>query len=229
MPRFLVRLAILAAAFLATVADAADVAVVLDDSKPGTYLVTIGADGSVTASPLRVVRVGANPSPPTNPPPMSDTPLQARVKQLTREALAAGGKPETAARLAGVYALVSDFCLDGTVSPEMIRGTAEKPGLLSQATDAALKDVADKAAWTAWRQGIGTELALRHPAGAETTKELLAGTLREVSSAIKNHLGVATAANGEKLTIPWEEIIELLRPILRDLLIKFLTDWIKNQ
>lgn len=197
------------------------------DLPPGVHnlSITVAADGTVSAVPLRTVTVGGKP---TNPPPTADTPLQARVKVLTREALAAGGKPETAARLAGVYALISDLCLEGTLSPDMVRGTPSKPGFLSAATDEALKDSTDKAAWTAWRQGIGTELALRHPAGAETTKELLAGTLREVSSAIKGHLGGATAANGEKLTIPWSEIIELLRPILKDLLLKFLAEWIKG-
>ena len=199
------------------------------DLPPGVHnlSITVAADGTVSAVPLRTVTVGGKPTNP--PPPPDDTPLQSRVKQLTREAIAAGGKPETAAKLAGVYALLSDYCLDGTVSPDQVRGTADRPGFLSAATDAALKDATDKAAWTAWRSGVGTELALRHPATAETTKELLAGTLREVSSAIKTHLGGATAANGEKLTIPWSEIIELLRPILRDLLLKFLSDWINKR
>ena len=197
-------------------------------AKAGTYILTIGADGTVAVSgPTKLTKLAdLGPGGPVDPQP--ETLLQVRVKQLTREALAAGGKPETAAKLAGAYALISDYCLDGTVSPDQVRGTADKPGFLSAATDAALKDATDKAAWTAWRTGVGTELALRHPATAETTKELLAGTLREVSGAIKTHLGGATAANGEKLTIPWSEIIELLRPLLRDLLLKFLTEWIKG-
>ena len=198
-------------------------------AKAGTYILTIGADGTVAVSgPTKLVRLSDLKPGDPDPVPV-ETLLQVRVKQLTREALAAGGKPETAARLAGVYALLSDYCLDGTVSPDQVRGTADKPGFLSAATDAALKDATDKAAWAAWRTGVGTELALRHPATAETTKDLLAGTLREVSSAIKTHLGGATAANGEKLTIPWSEIIELLRPILRDLLLKFLSDWINKR
>ena len=197
-------------------------------AKAGTYILTIGADGTVAVSgPTKLVRL-SDLGGPVDPVPV-ETLLQVRVKQLTREALAAGGKPETAAKLAGVYALLSDYCLDGTVSPDQVRGTADRPGFLSAATDAALKDATDKAAWAAWRTGVGTELALRHPATAETTKELLAGTLREVSSAIKTHLGGATAANGEKLTIPWSEIIELLRPLLRDLLLKFLSDWINKR
>ena len=199
-------------------------------AKAGTYILTIGADGTVAVSgPTKLTKLAdLGPGGPVDPVPV-ETLLQVRVKQLTREALAAGGKPETAAKLAGVYALLSDYCLDGTVSPDQVRGTADRPGFLSAATDAALKDATDKAAWTAWRTGVGTELALRHPATAETTKELLAGTLREVSSAIKTHLGGATAANGEKLTIPWSEIIELLRPLLRDLLLKFLSDWINKR
>lgn len=191
--------------------------------------ITVAADGAVSAVPLRVVQVGNKPTEPKPQP--TDTPLQVRVKQLTREALAAGGKPETAAKLAGVYALVSDYCADGTVSPEIVRGTADKPGFLTQATDLALKDstgkqLPDAAAWTTWRQGLGTELALRHP--TTPTKEALAATLAEVSSAIKSHLGGVSAASGEKLTIPWSEIIELLRPLLRDLLLKLLSEWINK-
>jgi hypothetical protein len=188
------------------------------------YELEVAPDGTISLRPFQLERVVVGGLPdPVDPAP---TPLQARVKALTRDALAAGAKPETAARLAAVYALVSDFCRDGTASPEMVRGTAEKPGLLSQATDAALKDQTDKDKWTAWRQGVGTELALRHPTVPD--KIALADTLREVSSAIKAHLGAQTSANGEKLTIPWNEIIELLRPILRDLLLKLLSDWINK-
>ena len=205
---------------------AEDVAVIVDSEKPGTFLLTVAADGSVSVSPLRVVRVGTpNPKPPPVDP--VETALQVRVKVLTREAIAAGGRPETAAKLAGVYAVVSGFCLDGTLSPDMVRGTAAKPGFLSAATDKALEGAADKAHWTAWRQGIGTELALRHPAGAETTKELLGATLHEVSSAIKNHLGGQVAA-GILDNFKWSEILDLLRPVIKDLLLKFLAEWIKG-
>ena len=198
------------------------------DLPPGVHnlSITVAADGTVSAVPLRTVTVGGKPTNP--PPPPDDTPLQSRVKQLTREAIAAGGKPETAAKLAGVYAVVSGFCLDGTLNPDQVRGTAAKPGFLTAATDKALEGVADKDKWTAWRQGVGTELALRHPADAETTGKLLGATLHEVSSAIKNHLGGVSAANGEKLTIPWSEILDALRPIIRDLLLKFLAEWIKG-
>jgi hypothetical protein len=187
-------------------------------------VLTVKGGQVVDARPLRSIRLA--PGGPTNPPPTSNTPLQVRVKQLTQEAITAGGSPTTAAKLAGVYALVSDFCLDGTASPEVVRGTADKPGLLSQATDAALKDAPDKDKWAAWRQGVGSELAARHP--TTPTKEALAGTLREVSGAVRSHLGSSTAANGEKLTIPWAEIIELLRPIIRDLLLKLLADLINK-
>lgn len=203
------------------------------DLPPGVHnlKIVVAADGTVTATPLRTVKVGGGPVNP-NPPDPTDTPLQSRVKQLTREAIAAGGKPETAAKLAGVYALVSDLCLDGTISPAMVRGKVEKPGFLTAATDKALRDEKDKplpdaAAWTAWRQGVGAELALRHPAGAETTKEQLADTLREVSGAIKSHLGSQVDA-GILDGINWSEILDALRPIIRDLLLKFLTEWIKG-
>ena len=198
------------------------------DLPEGTHdvRIVVGADGSINAVPLQTVVVG-KPSP--KPPPVDpvETALQARVKVLTREALAAGGDPKTAAKLAGVYALISDLCLDGTVSPDQVRGTPAKPGFLSAATDKALEGAADKAHWTAWRQGVGTELALRHPAGAETTKEQLGATLHEVSSAIKNHLGGQVAA-GILDNFKWSEILDLLRPVIKDLLLKFLAEWIKG-
>ena len=196
-------------------------------AKPGSYILTIGADGTVAVSgPTKLVRLSDLKPGDPDPVPV-ETLLQVRVKQLTREALAAGGKPETAAKLAGVYAVVSGFCRDGTLSPDMVRGTPAKPGFLSAATDKALEGLPDKDVWTAWRKGLGTELALRHPADRETTKELLGATLQEVSSAIKAHLG-GQAAAGILDGIDWSEILDTLRPIIRDLLLKFLSEWIKG-
>src|SRR5262245_5176420 len=48
----------LAGLLLATPAFAEPVGIILDDPKPGNYLVTIDAAGGVTISPLRVVRPG---------------------------------------------------------------------------------------------------------------------------------------------------------------------------
>lgn len=198
---------VLALALCASIAAAADVAVILDDSRPGTFLVTVGADGGITAVPLKVVRVGQSPIPPTNPPPSSETPLQATVRQLTAQAMAAGGKPDTAAQLAAVYAIVSDECLAGKVTPE------QAWPLLTQATDAVLNRAADKGAWTAWRAGVGAELTTLRDSGKLDSKDQAAAKLREISAAIKGHLSKQVQA-GILDEINWESIIALVRLII---------------
>lgn len=221
--------ALLLAALLAAPALAENREVELVGLERGkTYRLTVHPDGSMTLVPFALERVvvQGTPQPPTNPPtnPQPDTPLQNEVKRLTRASISAGGKPDTAAKLAAVYAILSDECLAGRLSPELIRGTSATPGLLSRATDEVLKDLPDKGFWSPWREGVGAALAARHP--TNPSKEDMAATLREVSSAIKAHLGQQVAA-GILDGINWQFILDLIKPIIQELVTRWLEELLK--
>jgi hypothetical protein len=184
MPSRPFALAILAVAVLASISCAADVAVVLDDSKPGTYLVTIGPDGSVIAVPLRVVRVGA-PAPPTNPPPTgTPTAFETAIKSKTAAVIAAGGSKTTAAGLSAVYSLVSSGVADGSIKPEKAFEAVKA------ATDAVLAAQADRDKWTSWRIDLAAALMTLRDQGLLTSKEQIAGALKEISQGIDAAVGV---------------------------------------
>ena len=194
-------------------------------AKPGTYLLTIDAQGKATvAGPTNLVRLKdlggpTNPQPPDDPPPTADTPLKAAVRKLTREAIDRGGSPETAAKFAAVYAIVSDDCLAGKFAPSVA------PPLITAASDAILKDASDKDAWPLWRAGISAEVG--KVSGIGTDKAATATALAEVSSAIKQSLNQQVEP-GILDRIDWTRIIELIRPIIQEQLIKLLNDLLER-
>lgn len=148
---------LLAVALLPLGASAEEVAVLIDSAKPGTYLVTVAADGSVSAVPLRVVRVNGQPSPPTVPtdptaPPTAPTAFAAEVSKLTKAAIDSGGSPTTAAALSAVYSLVSGGAEDGSITK------AQALGAVKIATDTVLANVTDAAKWTKWRTDLSAAL-----------------------------------------------------------------------
>lgn len=133
---------------------AEEVAVLIDDSKPGTYLLTVGADGRVSAVPLRVVRPGQSPSPPTDPsdPPSNPTAFSGAVATLTKAAIADGASPTTAAGLSSVYSLVAGSVRDGTITE------AQSLSAIKVATDTVMANVDDAAKWKSWREKMSAAL-----------------------------------------------------------------------
>lgn len=161
---------------------AAEVAVVLDDSKPGTFLVTVGADGSIAVNPIRVVRPGSNPSPPTDPP-TTGTPFEAEVEKQTKAVLTAGGTATTGAALSSVYSLVADEVAAGRIAP------ASALPAVKSATDLVMTKQADAAAWTPWRAAVGDALTILQGQGSLGTKEQFAAALRQVSNGLNKATG----------------------------------------
>lgn len=131
---------------------AEEVAVLVDDSKPGTYLLTVANDGSVSVNPIRVVRPGQSPTTPTDPTPGQPTAFSETVSALTKAALDGGGSPTTAAGLSSVYSLVSSGVKGGSI-PE-----ANALSAIKVATDTVLNNVSDKDKWAKWRTDLGTAL-----------------------------------------------------------------------
>jgi hypothetical protein len=193
-----------------------------------SYVLTVAADGSLAVNPLVSVTVGSGPtSPPSDPlpAPQPDTQIEAASKRNALEALSQGGTPDTAARLALVYSVASDECAAGRLPPEMVFGTPEKLGFVPLATAEVLKGRADAAKWETWRKVVGLELGVLKDAGKLTTKDDYSSACREVSQGLKGALG----QSGIIEAIPWREILDALMPMLKDLLIQMLLEWIKTK
>lgn len=219
------RLAFLCVVILAAplLAHAEDVALVAKGVERGKeYRFSVAADGTVTISPLQTVVVTGTPpptNPPSDPPSTPDTPLKVAVRKLTREAIDRGGMPLTAAKLATLYELVSGGCLDGSVRPDLASS------LIVSATNEVLKDAADKDAWQPWREGLSPELS--KVAGIGTDKAATAAALKEVSDGVKQAINQQVEP-GVLDNIPWQKLIELLKPLIQKLLLDLLNDLING-
>lgn len=168
-------------------AQAKPVAVIVDDEVPGATLIEVGADGTVKANPIRVIR----PGPPTDPgdpppPPPPGNPFEAEVERQTKVVLAAGGTATTGAALSSVYSLVA-----AEVAADRVIPASALPAVKA-ATDLVLSKQADGAKWTGWRTAVGDALTILSQQGQLGTKEQIASALRQVS----NGLNRATGFNG---------------------------------
>lgn len=168
-------------------ATAEDVAVLLDNSKPGTYLVTVDAAGVVKAVPLKVVRVGKPSSPPVDPPPTNET-FDEAVNRFTREALANGGTKTTGAGLSSVYSLVSSGVSDGSIAPDKAFAAVKK------ASDSVVGVQADGAKWKPFRDSVGAALTKLAGDGSLSTggaldKSKVAAVLQRIADAMNAATG----------------------------------------
>ena len=172
---------------LSSAAMSGETAVVIDDSKPATYLVTVGADGSVAVNPIRVVRVGDQPNP--DPIPGDPTPLEAAIKARALESLSKlGATKQTAAGLSAAYSLVASGIRDGSIPP-----TASQSAIAIATGDrGVMKDAAaaDKAAWKPFTEEIIRKISEGFIAGDFPTKEALASFIEQVHSGIDYATGV---------------------------------------
>src|SRR5260221_341454 len=140
-------LAFLIACLFCASAYAADVAVILDDSKPGTYLVTIDALGVVSAVPLKVVRPGQpspTPVPTPTPGPLTD---QAKViKAEVDKIQGVADKDQQAKSIAQLYREMAKTVRTGQVKDPTALASMVKMGtdLLLTKDAAKWKPVLDK-------------------------------------------------------------------------------------
>jgi hypothetical protein len=201
---------------------AGETAVVVDDSKPATYLVTVAADGSVSVNPIRVVRSGAPlPGPTPTPTPGTPTAFTKAVQGLTKAALDSGATPTTAAALSSVYSLVSSGVKDGSI-PEAVALPAIKA-----ATDTIMLNVADRDKWTKWRTDLSVALETLRQQGVlkipDALTEVAAGIDLALGRSINPRAIVGmtaaqqgVAVNTDKLfeNIDLAKLIELIKLIL---------------
>lgn len=159
-------------------ASAADVAVLVDDAKPGTFLLTVNADGSVTVNPIRVIRPGQNPGPPTVPPPVNPSPFALEVKAQAQTALDSGATKTTGAAISSVYSLVSGGVADGSIA------TDKAFEALKQATDLVVNTQPDKDKWTKFRADLSAAVTALRNEGKLATKDQIAAALKDVSVGI---------------------------------------------
>lgn len=177
------RFAVALLAFLPAASVAGEVAVLINDAAPGSYIVTVGADKSVTVNPIRVVRPGSGPTQPPPVVPGDPTAFEAEVERLTKDTLTKGGSPTTGAALSSVYSLVADEVAAGRVAP------ASAIPAVKAGTDLVMSKQADAAAWLPWRTAVGDALTTVLPAG--TTKDQYAAAFRQVSNGLKRASGFA--------------------------------------
>jgi hypothetical protein len=158
-------------------------AVVFDDDKPGTYLVTIDAAGGITAVPLKVTVVGKQPQPPDTPDTPDDQAFAEEIKKLAKEALDNGGDKTTAVAIASVYSLVSDGVGDGSIALDKWQSAVKA------ATDAVLGVREDAAKWTIFRQRVGAALTTLQVQGYLDSKAEVADALEQIAKGIRNAVG----------------------------------------
>lgn len=167
---------------LASASRAADVAVLVDDAKPGTYLLTVGADGSISVNPIRVVRPGGQPSPSPQPLPEPSA-FEAEVERQAKAALSEGGTLTTGAGLAEVYSVassgVADNSIDHTKSIAFVG--AGSAFVLSKSPD-ALK-------WAAFDNHVRNALHVLDSQGALRTKDDYANVLKSVANGLSRATG----------------------------------------
>lgn len=168
--RLIAALAI--AVSLAGFSHAEDVAVLIDNSKPGTYLLTVDALGVVTAVPLKVVRVG---KPSIIKPPTTELTFEQAVQQMTQQALDSGGTKATGSALSSVYSRVSASVSDGTIAPDKAFES------IKEASDAVLKIQADAGKWATFRIELGKALTALATDGVLSTKAQVAAALQRIA------------------------------------------------
>ena len=154
-------------------------------AKPGTYILTVNADGTVSVSgPTNLVRL-KDLGGPTNPPPVDPdlSPFAQEVQRQTAAVLQAGGSKTTGAALSAVYSLVSGGVADGSIAPDKAF-SATKAG-----TDAIMAAQADRDKWTKWRTDMSTALNTLQGQGLLTTKEQIAGVLGDISNGLDKATG----------------------------------------
>ena len=174
--------AILALAPVAAWAEVIDTA----GAKAGTYILTIGADGTVAVSgPTKLVRLSdLKPTDPMDPDPdPSPDPFVEEVRKQTAAVLTNGGSKTTGAALSAVYSLVSGGVADGKIAP----GAAFTA--VKSATDVVMASQADKDKWTAWRTELAADLNALQSQGLLTTKDQVAGVLGDISKGIDKATG----------------------------------------
>jgi len=181
------RLFIAAVAWLAlaTVCFGQDL-VTLEGVGPGSYVLTVGADGSVSLRPTRLIRVGSNPLPPSDPqPPLS--PFATEVRNQATTVLNSGGSPTTAAAISIVYSRTADRVAADSLPLGSIF-TA-----LKDATDAVMALQSDRDKWPGFRTALSDALATLQQQGQLTTKEQYVSALRDISRGVADAAGYTPA------------------------------------
>lgn len=172
---------------------AEDVAVLIDNTKPGSYMITVSPEGVVTANPIKAIRPGGTPpivivpSPPDGTP---ASPLTLKIEEVTKTVLSQGGTKTTAAALSSaVYSLAADQLADGKLKPE------DALTFVKMATNIIAQNVPDGqlSAWTTWRTAVGDMLTEVRGSGHLSTKEDYIKTFREIAAGLDR-------ASGNKLS-----------------------------
>lgn len=200
------------------------------DLPPGVHnlSITVAADGTVSARPLRTVVPGGGPTqpnPPVDPPPVS-TPLSIKVEQLTNRALVEGGTKTSGAAIASVYSLASKEVAEGRLAPDRAFDFTSS----ATATVLGTQGAVQAAKWDNFRRDLAAELTPLNDAGQLTTKEQVASVMKQIATGMDKATGfnsspaslsaivAATPAERAKMGlfdgIDIAQIIELVKLIL---------------
>ena len=203
-------------------------------AKAGTYILTIGADGTVAVSgPTKLVRLSdLKPTDPVDPDPTDpdEDQIKALISSLTKDALAAGGTKNTGAALSSVYLAASEAVKQGKVKP------GESADKVKDVLDAVMILQGDRDAWRVWRTTISEAIATAESNGSLQTANQYAAMYKLVGDGVKAAVGfqfnpldlaradAATAraadakdgkADGILDGITWDQIFALIQLILK--------------
>ena len=162
--------------------------ITLEGVGPGSYVLTIGADGSATLRPTRLVRIGTTP-PPTDPqpPPPTLSPFAKQISLEATEVINAGGSKTTAAGLSEVYSIVGGQVASGGLAHDQALSAT------SSAVAAVMAVQADRDAWKGFRDNLTATFAEMQQKGELTTKEQYATVLKDVAVGLAHAAGYTPA------------------------------------
>lgn len=136
-----------------------------DGKAPGDYYlkITIGADGSMMATPVPSYTLGDPTTDPTDPPTNPDGQIFKEVKALTMTALADGGSLETAKGFSAAYGLIGNqFSEEGkdedgnAILVWVNKGEVNALKAQKTITNLILNRADDATKWGVWTAGVQT-------------------------------------------------------------------------
>lgn len=153
----------------------------LTGAKPGVYKLVISTTGEVSVVPLKVVKIGEQPTPPPTEPNLPA--FEEGVKAATTTVLNNGGSKTTGAAISSVYSLASSGVSDGSIS------LTNWSKFVKAGTDAVVSAQEDGNKWTTFRTEIGKTLTTLSAEGELDTKAEVSAVLKSIANGMNSATG----------------------------------------
>ncbi len=190
---------------------AGEVAVMIDDSKAGNFLLTVGADGAISVNPIRVVRPGPSPNPTPTPPAPTPAVLTEMGKYLRDISLKVTGDPDRSTTAQGL-ALVYRELAKQAKTPGAVKDIASLEAVLKQATDLWLTKQAALSQWQPFRDAFSSQWTLVKTKTG--TVASLGGLLDDAASGLEASVLQQQRGINPELLAFLLELLKILLPLL---------------